>query len=246
MKKITIGALFLGIAVVAGISLFNTDIFKSEAEIDLPLGADVSETIEKDSESEIPGFFMTDIPFISQAPLLDWSWPFKTSCEETSLLMAHKYLTGEAITPETSQAEILAIVDFEKENYTISSGSAAAQIARLARDYFKFDAEVRYDITLDDIKREMVAGNLVLIPTAGRELQNPYFKSPGPIYHMVIMKGYTPTGFIVNEPGTRYGADYVYSNEILEQAIRDVTMKDWDVPIAVTNRTAMVVINVNK
>jgi hypothetical protein len=195
------------------------------------------------SNAAIPKTFMADIPFITQAPLYDWSWPFNHACEETSILMAHKYLTKEKISPERSQKEILEIVDFETSTYGKTSlESAAAQIGRLIEDYYGYETEVRYDITLDDIKREMVAGNLVLVPTAGQRLENPHFKAPGPVYHMIVMKGFNEGTFIVNEPGTRHGADFIYTNEILERAIRDVIMDDWDTPRYVSDRTAMIII----
>lgn len=52
-------------------------------------------------------------------------------------------------------------------------------------------------------------------------LGNPYFTPPGPIYHMLVIKGYNLTEFITNDPGTRRGADYVYSYQTLMKAIHD-------------------------
>jgi hypothetical protein len=71
----------------------------------------------------------------------------------------------------------------------------------------------------------------LILPTLGRELQNPNFKNPGPIYHMLVVQGYTKSGEIItNDPGTRKGKDYLYNPEILFNAIGD-----WDYNIESPN-----------
>ncbi|KKR45570.1 MAG: hypothetical protein UT82_C0026G0013, partial [Parcubacteria group bacterium GW2011_GWB1_40_14] len=76
--------------------------------------------------------------------------------------------------------------------------------------------------TVDTIKRELAAGNPIIVPAAGRELGNPYFTSPGPLYHMLVIRGYTSDDkFITNDPGTRRGEEYTYKFDILMNAIHD-------------------------
>ena len=53
---------------------------------------------------------------------------------------------------------------------------------------------------------------------AGRELNNPYYKAPGPIYHAVVVKGYVNGKFITNDPGTSHGHDYLYDPQTLINA----------------------------
>ena len=36
------------------------------------------------------------------------------------------------------------------------------------------------------IKEFLMAGKLVIVPAAGRQLGNPYYKAPGPVYHMLV------------------------------------------------------------
>ena len=60
------------------------------------------------------------------------------------------------------------------------------------------------------------------MPSAGRELGNPNFKSPGPIYHNLVIRGYTKDGkFITNDPGTRKGEQYIYDQDVVMAAIHD-------------------------
>jgi len=74
---------------------------------------------------------------------------------------------------------------------------------------------------VEDIKRQLVAGRPVIVPSAGRLLGNPFYNQPGPIYHMLVLRGYTKTKFITNDPGTRRGEGYQYSFDVVMQAMRD-------------------------
>ena len=73
------------------------------------------------------------------------------------------------------------------------------------------------------MKREIVEGNLIVMGMAGRLLGNPHFKAPGPVYHMLVIKGYDETGFFTNDPGTMYGVNFYYPYEILMNAAHDWT-----------------------
>ena len=68
----------------------------------------------------------------------------------------------------------------------------------------------------------------MLVPTAGRELGNPYYKQPGPIYHFLVIRGYTSKYLITNDVGTRRGEEYKYKFDILINAVHDLPFKDDD------------------
>lgn len=82
-------------------------------------------------------------------------------------------------------------------------------------------AEVVRNFSEDTIKNALTQNKLVLAPVNGRLLGNPYFQTPGPIYHMFVIKGYDEKSFIVNEPGTKRGQDYRYTFETINNAIGD-------------------------
>lgn len=168
-----------------------------------------------------PESYELDIPFTSQAPLGDWSPPFDHACEETSVLMAYYYFSGVSPSPSQVAADINKMVDFEQEKYGVYKDTSAFQTARLIKDYYGYEANLIFNPSENDIKKEILKGNVVIAPANGRALNNPYFTPPGPVYHMLVIKGYGASGFISNDPGTRRGKDYKYSYNVLLSALSD-------------------------
>ncbi len=120
------------------------------------------------------------------------------------------------------------MVEFENSFFGFYKDTTAAQTASLIEAYFQLNATLILDPTIEDIKSAIVAGHPVIIPAAGRQLGNPNFTGAGPLYHMLLVKGYTSEGFITNDPGTRLGADYFYSYDVLMNAIHDWNGGDVD------------------
>lgn len=166
------------------------------------------------------------VPFLCQAPYGDWSEPWQDACEEAAIVMAMSRVEGEAVTRRSGKQAILDLVEFQVKNYGGHHDLTARQSAKLISDNYKYDkTEVRDKFTVQEIKKLLAAGNLIIAPLAGRELGNPYFTPPGPYYHYVLIKGYDDARgvFITNDPGTRRGANYVYKYQTLFQAIHDWT-----------------------
>ncbi|TAK03899.1 hypothetical protein EPO34_01945 [Patescibacteria group bacterium] len=173
----------------------------------------------------LPTSFNLAVPFTSQAPLAIWDEVHEETCEEASLLMVDAFYDGRtSFDPDGADKELLAIVDFENKQFGYFEDTTAAETGVIARKFFGYEtAEVVKAPTVEDIKREVRAGHPVIMPAAGRELHNPYFKQPGPLYHMIVIRGWTEEGFITNDPGTRRGEGYVYPFETIMDA-----MDDWD------------------
>lgn len=174
--------------------------------------------------SSLPAEINLAVPFTPQAPHANWELPYKEFCEEASVLMAASYLQGEDIpSPEVADQKMLAIKAFEEQRFGHYEDTTAAETATILRDYYKIAAvELRENPSATDIKRAVAARKLVIVPAAGQLLHNPYFRAPGPPYHMLVVKGYTADGqFIVHDPGTRRGADYVYEESVIMNAIHD-------------------------
>jgi hypothetical protein len=171
----------------------------------------------------IPSTINLDIPFTSQAPFENWELPFKEGCEEASLLMVDRFYKGGRFIRESATDAILALVNFERSRLGSDQDTTAEQTALLAREYFGYaKVKVRYGpFTADDLKGELAAGHPLIVPMAGRLLGNPYFRRPGPYYHMLVIKGYTPKNFITNDPGTKRGAGYEYSYAAVLNAMHD-------------------------
>lgn len=164
------------------------------------------------------------IPFTSQAPHANWDLPYQEFCEEASVLMAASYILGQNITgPDDAAAKMLEIKAFEEERFGYYEDTTAEETAVILREYYGLkDVQVVYDPTIARIKEDVALGRVVIVPTAGRMLPNPYFHQPGPLYHMLVIKGYLSDGrFITNDPGTRRGADFLYDPQALLNAVHD-------------------------
>lgn len=181
-------------------------------------------------------------PFISQAPYAVWDKLHDEACEEASLIMFEAFNRGvKSIGKEEAELAIQNLVKWEKETFGYFEDTSAEQNIRILKEYFKMDnARAVYDISLEDIKKELSAGQLVVVPAAGKLLKNPYFRGGGPLYHMLVIKGYTKDGrFITNDPGTRRGADFTYKFDVLYNAIHD-WREDRDI---LNGRKVMIVVN---
>lgn len=206
---------------------------------DLPAqpGAEIEE-----KEVVIPAELNLAIPFTSQAPLTNWDALHEEACEEASILMAARFLDGRGIA-DTSDAEnaILTIVGVGETDLDFGVSITAAQTVTLLETiYPDLTGEVIYDFTWDDVKGALAQGYPVLVPAAGRELGNPNFTAPGPVYHMLVIKGYTADYVITNDPGTRKGADYTYTYDTLYNAIHD-----WNDGQVTTGQKAMIIVKPN-
>jgi hypothetical protein len=179
-------------------------------------------------QGQIPSSINLKVPFTSQAPFGLWlKYPFSHTCEEASVLMAHYYLNGSINTDQnTVKQDLVSMVNFENEKYGFSNDTDAEQTAQLIRDYYGYNVRLVYNPSTEDIKKELASGNPVIAPTLGKLLGNPHFTPPGPLYHMLVIKGYDADGFITNDPGTSFGADYKYSYKVLQNAVRDFDLKN--------------------
>lgn len=174
------------------------------------------------SENEFNGINLA-VPFSSQAPFGDWNLPYLDACEETSALLVDRFWKNEELTPEIVKNEILKMVDWENEHLGFYKNTTAEETAQLIKGYFGYKkVEVVYDISPGDIKTELIAGRPIIIPIVGRMVDNPFYRQPGPAYHMLVVKGMTKDGKIItNDVGTKRGHNYVYDGNIFYDSIHD-------------------------
>jgi len=174
------------------------------------------------TEDLIPTSFNLNVPFTSQAPFADWNETFKEACEEAAILTVHYFYQNKEFTPKVATDEILKMVDWQVSNWGGHFDLTVSQTAELIKEYLGYQkVEVIDNPTIEDIKFQIYQQHPVIVPAAGRELGNPYFRQPGPIYHMLVIKGYTARQFITNDPGTKHGQDYLYDDNIIMNAMHD-------------------------
>lgn len=165
-----------------------------------------------------------DIPFTSQAPHRNWELPYKEFCEEASVLMAISYIKGQTIpNADFANEKMLEIKSFEEKRFGYYEDTSAEETAIIIKEFYKYPkVKIIVNPSITDIKLALSQGKTVIVPAAGRQLGNPYYTQPGPLYHMLVIKGYTKDGkFITNDPGTRRGADFIYEPDVLWNAIHD-------------------------
>ncbi len=182
------------------------------------------ERVREPIPDDVPRSINLRVVFVPQAPFKVWDEVHEDTCEEAALVMAKSYLDGEtSLTPEEMDARLLAAVDWETKEYGDYKSTDAERTADVLRRHFGVDGvHVLPLMSANDIRRQVAAGRLVILPTAGKLLMNPNFKNGGPLYHMLVVKGYDADGrFVTNDPGTRLGEDYVYDELVLMDAAHD-------------------------
>lgn len=185
----------------------------------------------------LPAEATIDVPFMVQAPLGNWDAVHEETCEEASLMMLKYFLAGQAFgSSDAQEQELQKLVHWEADNdYKVDV--TVAEVSRIARDYYSLHGgRVIENPSVTDIKAEIAAGRPVIVPAAGQVLKNPYFTPPGPKYHMVVIRGYTDTEFITNDPGTRRGKEFRYPHANLMEA-----MHDWNSTNILAGRKAVLV-----
>ncbi len=172
---------------------------------------------------DLPDRVNLDVPFTSQAPFEVWDDLHNDACEEAAVLQAASYWLGvKSFTKESAEQEIQNLVQREIELFGYSKDTNTKETAQLIDNYYDFEqVDVYFEITKDQIIKELANGYPVIVPTAGRLLGNPYFRSPGPIYHMLVIRGFDNDQFITNDNGTKRGQEYRYDQNILMEAIHD-------------------------
>lgn len=238
--------IILGIGTIwAFFALWKLSASQKEVEIDItPVTTSIndgssidhggSDTIERDENVPAETKKMTikakskqDVVFVVQAPKAQWENElFQDACEEASVLMAGSWLDDRksAYSKEDATQELEKMFAFETEKYGQAYDLSIKDTAQFFRDYYGAqDIHVVYDIGVNDIVRALAEGHLVIVPSNGQKLGNPYFTSPGPERHMLVITGYDQKKreFITNDPGTRRGEDFRYDYDTLIAAVRD-------------------------
>lgn len=172
-------------------------------------------------ETAITAEYNLAVPFQPQAPYASWDLPYAEACEEASLIMADRFFKGASLSASQMDDAIKDLVAWQKNEFGYYEDAKASEVAVMWEQYFGGTVNLDYTVTSENIKRHLSENKLVIIPAAGRMLGNPYFSGEGPVYHMLVIRGYTKTHFITNDPGTKRGEAFLYPADRLISAIHD-------------------------
>lgn len=211
-------------------SLFNISsgltpsakIFPPELLSPSPLMTSMTSAATAEPTSLPEEHLIENFSFQSQAPFGEWDELHDEACEEAALILVNYYLKNQPLDAATMEEQIQKMVAWEIDYFGSYKDLTIDELQTIAQKYYGLqNSRVEENITLEDIKKEVAQNHSVIVPTAGRLLGNPYFRSPGPIYHMLVIIGYEGNTIIVQDIGTRRGDHYRYNQTILFNAIHN-------------------------
>lgn len=206
-------------------------------------------------EPKLPDLVDLEVQFISQAPFAYWDNLHNEACEEASVISVTNYLDQTTITPSEIDEKINNMVSWQESNFGGHYDLPADKIKELVDGFYqeKYITKVVINFDINDIKKELASGNPVIVPLSGRTINNPYFRQPGPVYHVLVIRGYDENSgeFITNDVGTnKEGEDMRYSYDILFDSIHNMPkweqykdLLDQDPDMIFNGQKAMVVIS---
>jgi hypothetical protein len=156
-----------------------------------------------------PQSVMLNVPNASQVPTGQWNDPRqKDGCEETSIIMAMAWVRGGTSLPaEEVERDIINMSEYERTIFGFFEDTSAEDTARMLKDFYQYqNVTVKTGITSEDIKNELAANRVVLIPLNTRLTGMPMYYGAAP-RHTVIAVGYDDTAdqIIIQDPLYRTG-----------------------------------------
>jgi hypothetical protein len=174
-------------------------------------------------DGDLPEEKHLSVPFIPQAPRQIWDAAHEEACEEASMLMVRAYYDGErgAVASSTADARITSLIAFETDLGYGVDVTAEEAVKIIEAKWPDLGAEVVPMTGPEIVQRYVASGIPVILPADGKTLPNPNFRNGGPVYHMLVVHGYTADRFITNDPGTRKGEDFLYAYDGLLDSVHD-------------------------
>jgi hypothetical protein len=178
----------------------------------------------KDQMVSKPRSLVLQIPFSSQAP--NGNWDNNEDCEETSIIMANAFLSGntENVLSAALVAEAIEnLKKWEQENLGYNKDTGADATALMAEQVYGLKIRQIVNFSEQDLKHELNRRRPILMPVNAKLLDTPKYRDMPAFYHMIVVRGYNQNekGFIVNDPGTEDGNGNAYSFETLKNAATD-------------------------
>lgn len=194
------------------------------------------------AQTSTPSKVSLPVPFYWEIPDGVWVRPWNGACEESAISAAEGYYLGrpkQIVSKADEKRQMLPLFPIEDKLFGYDSDTDAAENLKLINDYTSFDAILKTNPTLDEIKAELAAGHPVISMHYGYALKNPRhrFRAGASSYHVMTITGYDDsTGeFLVNDPELPDGIDFRYKYDIILTTLHDFnhTTKHADGPAVV-------------
>ncbi len=234
MRKFLFGLLIFLISTITSFVVFQF-VFQKQTEF-IPAPKQTTQNRTKADQytppvtttTTLPGAVSLTVPFTPQAPAANWDELHNDACEEASAIMVAEYFnptpnvysstSPQLLLPNFVEQEISKLTKWLDQAYGYHLSTNTEETANMIEQVYGFKTTLVTDFSETNIKQALSENKLVILPANGRLLNNPNFKAPGPIYHMLVITGYDKNGFITNDPGTRRGLNYLYDFETLHNA----------------------------
>ncbi len=176
---------------------------------------------QKISSIEETTLLPQSVPFVAQAPYGVWNDPWASFAEEASAYMAYLWANGmDAQTQEINGQALLAARDWELANLGTYKDTDLGQTLRLLNEYYRLNAELSYDVTLENMQAQLDQGKILIVPV--QNLENPHYGKPGPVFSVLVIYGYEGDAFLSNDPGTIRGEGYAYETQKILESVQDL------------------------
>lgn len=228
---LVVAAIFVIFLAIGFLFIADNELEEQEVLVDQIINEPVAEVVNNSVTStdpaekfelpvmEIPTSALIEMDFSPQAPYANWEQPWQDACEEASIIMVKYYLDQQPLSKDIMNQEILKMVPWQEENFGGHFDITAAQTLELAQRFYTLDGQVDSVVSIENIKKYIANGIPVIVPANGKKLNNPNYTNGGPEYHMLVIRGYTETEIITNDPGTRNGEGYRYSYQTILDSI---------------------------
>lgn len=174
------------------------------------------------------------VPYVSQVPQGNWVLPWSQACEEASIAMVQYFYEGKlGPTVAEGKAFMEKQIAWEDANLKKNEDTNANETVRVIEANAGFEASVKRDPTLDDIKDELREQRPVIALVGMYELYGE--KSIGDSFHVLVINGFDDTKqvFYVEDPARENAKSYSY--ETVMAALHDFNAdsKEGDGPATV-------------
>lgn len=172
----------------------------------------------------LPSKYLLKTTFVPQAPEQNWDQPWQDACEEAALLTVVYY--HNQVNPDiaTIKSDLQIAIDYENSQGW-SHDVNLTQMASISAQLYNLRPSLISNPSIIQIK-QLISQNIpVIVPANGKTLykENRNFTHGGPYYHNLVILGYDDfwQKFTVHDVGTRKGAYFQYSYQLLLDSIHD-------------------------
>ncbi len=176
----------------------------------------------------LPPSVTLGVPFYMQAPDNKRVLPWTEACSEANLVLAAYYIQNKVLTKDQFKKDILAMTKVQDKFFDTYIEIPMVELKKLYdRFYPKIGtSKIIENPTIEQIKEELSQGNIVIVPTAGKELNNPYYLEYAPRFHTVLIRWYDDKYFYANDVGISRGENFPYLQEVIMEANHDLVDGD--------------------